>query len=134
MKRHVLCFVEKAGFKPRTLGTKRSAMTNALHARLILLYYISLAAVGEGWPPRGCGLHAAAALLSRDRAWRRGLTPETSLRLRVASKIREQQPCSSARSHYRRGSSESYHVPKPNEMICTKAGYRILGLRKDDLR
>ena len=32
MKRHVPCFVEKAGFEPRTLGTKRSAMTTALHA------------------------------------------------------------------------------------------------------
>ncbi len=33
-RRHVTCSVEKAGFKPRTLGTKRSAMTTALHARL----------------------------------------------------------------------------------------------------
>ncbi len=30
----VTCFVEKAGFEPRTLGTKRSAMTTALHAQL----------------------------------------------------------------------------------------------------
>ncbi len=32
-RRHVICFVEKAGFEPRTLGTKRSAMITALHAR-----------------------------------------------------------------------------------------------------
>ena len=32
MKRYVPCFVEKAGFEPRTLGTKWSAMTTALHA------------------------------------------------------------------------------------------------------
>jgi hypothetical protein len=35
--RHVTCFVEKAGFEPRTLGTKRSAMTTVLHARLDIL-------------------------------------------------------------------------------------------------
>jgi hypothetical protein len=35
VKRHVTCFVEKAWFEPRTLGTKRSTMTTALHARSI---------------------------------------------------------------------------------------------------
>ncbi len=32
MKRHVPCFVEKAWFELRTLGTKGSTMTTALYA------------------------------------------------------------------------------------------------------
>jgi hypothetical protein len=38
MKRHLTCFVEKAGLAPRTLGTKAGAMTTALHARLSSVY------------------------------------------------------------------------------------------------
>jgi hypothetical protein len=49
MKRHVTCFVEKAGFEPRALGTKRSSLTTALHARsLYALWYLCL-------KEKGCG-------------------------------------------------------------------------------
>jgi hypothetical protein len=39
MKRHVPCFVGKAGFEHRTLGTKRSAMTTALQAQYKMVEY-----------------------------------------------------------------------------------------------